>query len=223
MRAEPQSRKANRLRIRPRANGFLSQVGSYAPCLAGNSSSRRISTEEGSDSKSLDVVCGRCLSSTRTHRPMEWKREIAFSALSLALSTQAERDNESCFFLGGAAGPLLISATRYGRLLYKVSATRLMLLYECYKCPVCRVVCRGSVDFFPLLQHRPDVAKTFSFSTTIIALWSSKDVFIPNRGASALSPPRRPDEDQGLVTAVVASATIVSGTDCLTCGTGRAT
>ncbi|GBP88285.1 hypothetical protein EVAR_100127_1 [Eumeta japonica] len=49
-----------------------------------------------------DVVCGRCLSSTRTHRPMEWKREIARSALSLARSTQAERDNESCVFVRAA-------------------------------------------------------------------------------------------------------------------------
>ncbi|GBP83822.1 Protein winged eye [Eumeta japonica] len=45
------------------------------------------------------VVCGRCLSSTRTHRSMEWKREIACSALSLARSAQAECDNESCFFV----------------------------------------------------------------------------------------------------------------------------
>ncbi|GBP83237.1 hypothetical protein EVAR_52036_1 [Eumeta japonica] len=55
------------------------------------------------------VVCCRCLSSARTHRPMEWKRErqaghlgrsclsIACSALSLARSTETERDNESCF------------------------------------------------------------------------------------------------------------------------------
>ncbi|GBP41544.1 hypothetical protein EVAR_20350_1 [Eumeta japonica] len=39
------------------------------------------------------VVCGRCLSSTRTHRPMEWKKYRSF--LSLARSAQAERDNES--------------------------------------------------------------------------------------------------------------------------------
>ncbi|GBP68837.1 hypothetical protein EVAR_41575_1 [Eumeta japonica] len=36
----------------------------------------------------LSVVCGRCLSSTRTHRPVELKRDR---------SAQAERDNESCF------------------------------------------------------------------------------------------------------------------------------
>ncbi|GBP29656.1 hypothetical protein EVAR_79205_1 [Eumeta japonica] len=60
-----------------------------------------------------EVVCDRCLSSTRTHRLMEWivgeidasqaERlgrsclSIARSALSLARSAQAERDNESCF------------------------------------------------------------------------------------------------------------------------------
>ncbi|GBP89905.1 hypothetical protein EVAR_66180_1 [Eumeta japonica] len=47
------------------------------------------------------VVCGRCLSSTRTHR--RWSgREIARSALSIARSTQAEHDNESCFFMRAA-------------------------------------------------------------------------------------------------------------------------
>ncbi|GBP84734.1 hypothetical protein EVAR_64629_1 [Eumeta japonica] len=50
----------------------------------------------------VQVVCGRCLSSTRTRRPMEWKREIARSALSLARSAQVERNNESCFFVRAA-------------------------------------------------------------------------------------------------------------------------
>ncbi|GBP81491.1 hypothetical protein EVAR_64200_1 [Eumeta japonica] len=42
------------------------------------------------------------------HRPMEWKREIARSALSLARSAQAERDNESCFFVCAAGVHRLI-------------------------------------------------------------------------------------------------------------------
>ncbi|GBP39368.1 hypothetical protein EVAR_24351_1 [Eumeta japonica] len=39
---------------------------------------------------------GRCLSSTRMHRPTEWKRDRSFRAL-LARSAQAERDNEPTF------------------------------------------------------------------------------------------------------------------------------
>ncbi|GBP96842.1 hypothetical protein EVAR_69719_1 [Eumeta japonica] len=48
-----------------------------------------------------EVVCGRCLELERIGR---WTgREIARSALSLARSAQAERDNESCFFVRAAA------------------------------------------------------------------------------------------------------------------------
>ncbi|GBP30031.1 hypothetical protein EVAR_22933_1 [Eumeta japonica] len=43
------------------------------------------------------VVCGRCLSSTRTQRPMKCKKDRSFRVLSLACSAQAERENESCF------------------------------------------------------------------------------------------------------------------------------
>ncbi|GBP65106.1 hypothetical protein EVAR_5252_1 [Eumeta japonica] len=35
----------------------------------------------------LEVVCGRCLSSTRTHRPMEWKRDRSFRALARTLGS----------------------------------------------------------------------------------------------------------------------------------------
>ncbi|GBP39073.1 hypothetical protein EVAR_27431_1 [Eumeta japonica] len=70
-----------------------------------------------------EVVYCRCLSSTRTHQLMEWKRDrcapqaeglgrsclsIARSALSLARSAQAERDNESCFFVRAAGVHLFI-------------------------------------------------------------------------------------------------------------------
>ncbi|GBP34866.1 hypothetical protein EVAR_95971_1 [Eumeta japonica] len=47
------------------------------------------------------VVWGRCLSSTRTHRPMVWKRDRSFRALARTLDSRtrnAKRDNESCFF-----------------------------------------------------------------------------------------------------------------------------
>ncbi|GBP87515.1 hypothetical protein EVAR_86552_1 [Eumeta japonica] len=57
------------------------------------------------------VVCFRCLSSTRTYRPMEWKRDSVTSRTlrpivplyhlfrALVCLAQAERDNESCFFV----------------------------------------------------------------------------------------------------------------------------
>ncbi|GBP40476.1 hypothetical protein EVAR_25330_1 [Eumeta japonica] len=37
--------------------------------------------------RSSFVVCGRCLSSTRTHRPMEWKRDRLFRALARTLGS----------------------------------------------------------------------------------------------------------------------------------------
>ncbi|GBP66206.1 hypothetical protein EVAR_97157_1 [Eumeta japonica] len=47
----------------------------------------------------MDRSCAAFVSLLLGHRPMEWKRDRS-SALSLARSAQAERDNESCFFLG---------------------------------------------------------------------------------------------------------------------------
>ncbi|GBP06465.1 hypothetical protein EVAR_71013_1 [Eumeta japonica] len=41
-----------------------------------------------------EVVCGRF---TRTHRPMEWKRDRSFRAL--ARTRGSSSDNESCFFV----------------------------------------------------------------------------------------------------------------------------
>ncbi|GBP46217.1 hypothetical protein EVAR_82216_1 [Eumeta japonica] len=37
------------------------------------------------------VVCGRCLSSTRTHRPMEWKRDRSFRAFASTLGSGGTR------------------------------------------------------------------------------------------------------------------------------------
>ncbi|GBP19199.1 hypothetical protein EVAR_11521_1 [Eumeta japonica] len=52
--------------------------------------------------------CMRALSFSST-RPMEWKRGRSFRALSLARSAQAERDNESCFFVRAAGVHRFIS------------------------------------------------------------------------------------------------------------------
>ncbi|GBP46213.1 hypothetical protein EVAR_82212_1 [Eumeta japonica] len=38
-----------------------------------------------------EVVCGRCLSSTRTHRPIEWKRDRSFRALARTLGSGGTR------------------------------------------------------------------------------------------------------------------------------------
>ncbi|GBP10199.1 Zinc finger protein 25 [Eumeta japonica] len=41
--------------------------------------------------KTRGVVCGRCLSSTRAHRPMEWKRDRSFRALARTLDSDGTR------------------------------------------------------------------------------------------------------------------------------------
>ncbi|GBP53369.1 hypothetical protein EVAR_41206_1 [Eumeta japonica] len=48
------------------------------------------------------VMCGRCLFLLLGHTGRWNGREIGRSALSLACSAQAERDNESCFFVRAA-------------------------------------------------------------------------------------------------------------------------
>ncbi|GBP63376.1 3-ketoacyl-CoA thiolase, mitochondrial [Eumeta japonica] len=60
------------------------------------------------------VVCGLCLSLLLGHISRWSRREIARSALSLARSAQAERDNESCYFMSGASDGAL--APRHGAL-----------------------------------------------------------------------------------------------------------
>ncbi|GBP24028.1 hypothetical protein EVAR_10129_1 [Eumeta japonica] len=44
-----------------------------------------------SASATFTVVCGRCFSSTRTHRPMEWKRDRSFHALARTLGSGGTR------------------------------------------------------------------------------------------------------------------------------------
>ncbi|GBP57832.1 hypothetical protein EVAR_41501_1 [Eumeta japonica] len=39
----------------------------------------------------IEVVCGRCLSSTRTHRPKEWKRDRSLRALARTLDSGGTR------------------------------------------------------------------------------------------------------------------------------------
>ncbi|GBP46795.1 hypothetical protein EVAR_10763_1 [Eumeta japonica] len=51
-----------------------------------------IGTNEPRIKSRTKVVCGRCLSSTWTHRPMQWKRDRLFRALARSLGSGETAD-----------------------------------------------------------------------------------------------------------------------------------
>ncbi|GBP36889.1 hypothetical protein EVAR_23191_1 [Eumeta japonica] len=73
------------------------------------------------------VVCGRCLSSTRTHRPMEWERDRSFRALARTLGSGGTRQCVMLF----PSNPVAWRGTSRSRVVTKRAPVRATAVNKC--------------------------------------------------------------------------------------------